>query len=157
MCEMKPALLFLAKFVCLTAPFVWLWQIGGLSAYHALYSPIADAIYEWLGFEGVAAPARDRYINLIPFLALMVLTPNLSTRRRLGGTAIGLVILFTMHIAVNLTANPKTLRLPRSVALALDAAPFFLWVIIANEFVRNFMRWGDANTDVERSAGIDDD
>ena len=103
---MKPALLFLIKFVCLTAPLIWLWLAGGLNLYHAVYSPIASAIYEWLGFEGVATPARTRYINLIPFLALMVLTPNLSTRRRLGGTAIGLVILFSMHIAVNLTANP---------------------------------------------------
>ena len=154
---MKPALLFLVKFVCLTAPFVWLWQVGGLSAYHALYSPIANAVYEWLGFEGVAAPARDRYINLIPFLALMVLTPNLSTRRRLGGAAIGLVILFTMHIAVNLTAHPVTLRLPRPVSLALDAAPFFLWVIIANEFVRDFMRWKGANTDAKRSAEMNGD
>jgi hypothetical protein len=154
---MKPALLFLTKFVCLTAPFVWLWQIGGLSAYHALYSPVADAIYGWLGFEGVATPARDRYINLVPFLALMVLTPNLSTRRRLGGIAIGMVILFMMHIAVNLTANPKNLRLPWPVSLALDAAPFFLWVIIANEFVRNFMTWKGANTDAEGSAGTDGD
>jgi hypothetical protein len=149
---MKPALLFLAKFVCLTAPFVWLWQVGGLSAYHALYSPIAEAIYDWLGFEGVATPARDRYINLVPFLALMVLTPNLSTRRRLGGTAIGLLILFAMHIAVNPTANPVTLKLPWPVSLALDAAPFFLWIIIANEFVRDFMKWGGANANAEESA-----
>ncbi len=106
---MKPALLFLAKFICLTAPFVWLWQVGGLEAYHALYSPIASAIYEMLGFENVATPVRARYINFVPFLALMVLTPNLSTRRRLGGTAIGLLILFSMHIAVNLTANPPRL------------------------------------------------
>ena len=154
---MKPALLFLVKFVCLTAPFVWLWQIGGLSVYHALYSPIADAIYAWLGFEGVSTPARDRYINLIPFLALMILTPNLSPRRRLGGTAIGLAILLTMHIAVNLTANPTTLRLPWPVSLALDAAPFFLWIIIANEFVRDFLRWGGANADVKRTAEIDGD
>ena len=152
---MKPALLFLAKFVCLTAPFVWLWQIEGLRLYHALYNPIAEAIYQWLGFEGVAAPARDRYINLIPFLALMVLTPNLSARRRLGGTAIGLVVLFTMHIAVNLMANPETLRLPRPVELALDAAPFFLWVVIANQFVRDFMKWEGTNSDVKKSAGID--
>ncbi len=154
---MKPALLFLAKFVCLTAPVVWLWQIGGLSVYHALYSPIANAIYEWLGFEGVAAPARDRYINMIPFVALMVLTPNLSTRRRLGGTAIGLMILFTMHIAVNITANPVTLRLPWPVSLAVDAAPFFLWVIIANEFVRDFMNWREADTEAERPTKIDSD
>ncbi len=149
---MKPALLFLAKFVCLTVPFVWLWQVGGVYVYQALYSPIADMIYGWLGFEGVATPARDRYINLIPFVALMVLTPKLSIRRRLGGTAIGLLLLFLMHIAVNLTANPATLRLPRWSSLILDAAPFFLWVIIANEFVLSFMKKGAANATDEGSA-----
>jgi hypothetical protein len=137
---MKATLLFLIKFVLLTAPFVWFWQVDGLRMYHAVLSPVADAIYGWLGFEGVATPARDRYINMIPFVALMVLTPNLSIRRRLGGIAIGLLILCLTHIAVNLTANPHTLRLPRRFSLILDAAPFFLWVIIANEFVRDFMR-----------------
>ncbi len=154
---MKPALLFLIKFVCLTAPFVWLWQIGGMNVYHTLYNPFAEAIYEWLGFEGVAAPTRDRYINLIPFVALMILTPKLSIRRRLGGTAIGLVILFLIHIAINLTANPETLRLPRRASLVLDAAPFFVWVVIANEFVLNFMKRGTANATDEGSAKSGED
>ncbi len=153
---MKPALLFLVKFVCLTAPCIWLWQMGGLNVYHTLYSPIASAIYEWLGFEDVATPVRARYINFIPFLALMVLTPNLSARRRLGGTAIGLLIIFSMHIAVNLTANPETLLLPRPVSLSLDAAPFFLWFVIANEFLRDFMRGRAANASVEGSAENED-
>ena len=153
---MKPALLFLTKFVCLTAPFIWLWQIVGLRIYHALYSPIASMIYEWRGYEAIATPARDRYINFIPFLTLMVLTPNLSTRRRLGGTAIGLVLLFIMHIAVNLTADPETLQLPHLILLVLDAAPFFLWVVIANEFVRDFIRRGTANPAVEEPAKIQD-
>jgi len=149
---MKPALVFLVKFICLTAPFIWLWQVWGLSVYHALYSPIANLIYESLGFEGVATPARDRYINFIPFLTLMILTPKLSARRRLGGTAIGLVILFSMHIAANLTAIPGSLRLPRLVSLALDAAPFFLWAAIANEFIRNFLRASTASATADDPA-----
>jgi hypothetical protein len=153
---MKPILLFLAKFICLTAPFVWLWMAGGMIIYDALYSPIADAIYGWLGFEGVATPVRSRYINFIPFLALMVLTPNLSTRRRLSGTTIGLLIIFSMHIAVNLTADPRTHVLPRMVRLILDAAPFFLWIIIANEFIRDFMKWSGANADAEKPAEVED-
>jgi len=148
---MKPAVLFLVKFVCLTAPLIWLWQVGGLSVYHAIYSPIASAIYESLGFEGVATPARDRYVNIVPFLTLMALTPGLSKRRRFGGAAIGVVLLFLMHIAVNLTANPQTLQLPRLVLLAMDAAPFFLWIVIANEFVRGFMRPGTANAIAEEA------
>jgi len=147
---MKPAVLFLAKFVALTATCIWLWQTWGLSVYHAIYSPIATAIYEGLGFEGIATPARDRYINIIPFLTLMILTPNLSTRRRYGGTAIGLAILFFMHIAANLTAYPQSLRLPRIVSLMLDAAPFFLWVVICHEFVRGFMQRAIAGSSDER-------
>jgi len=153
---MKTALTFLIKFVCLTAPFVWLWENGGLGIYHVVYSPIASAIYDWLGFEGIATPVRSRYINFIPFLALMILTPKLSTRRRLGGIAIGLLILFSMHIAVNLTANPETLELPRPVSLSLDAAPFFLWFVIANEFVRDFINWSTGDALVEDSVGRGD-
>ncbi|MBW1844194.1 MAG: hypothetical protein JRE38_01610 [Deltaproteobacteria bacterium] len=153
---MKPAILFLVKFVCLTAPFIWLWHVGGFRYYHALYSPVAEAVYGWLGLEGVEATSRIRYINLIPFLTLMVLTPNLSTRRRLGGTAIGLVILFAMHIAVNLTANPRTQILPQMVRLMLDAAPFFLWVIIAREFVRDFMQRGTVRAAEKEPAKSED-
>jgi hypothetical protein len=65
------------------------------------------------------------------------------------------MILFTMHIAVNLTANPVNLRLPWPVSLAVDAAPFFLWVIIANEFVRDFMNWRGADTEAEKPTGMD--
>lgn len=149
---MKPALLFLIKFICLTAPFVWLWHIGGWKLYHALYSPIAEAVYQWLGVEGVQATSRTRHINLIPFVTLMVLTPNLSTRRRLIGTAIGLAILVAMHIAVNFAANPKTQVLPQMIRLMLDAAPFFLWVIVAREFVRDFMQRGNVRVAGEASA-----
>ena len=154
---MKPALRFLIKFFCLTAPIVWLWHIGGWRYYHALYSPVAEAVYAWLGLEGVEATSRIRYINLIPFVTLMVLTPNLSTRRRLAGTTIGLVILFAMHIAVNLAANPKTQVLPQMVRLMLDAAPFFLWVIIAHEFVRDFMQRGTLRAADGESAESADD
>jgi hypothetical protein len=58
-----------------------------------------------------------------------------------------------MHIGVNLTANPTTLRLPRPISLMLDAAPFFLWVVIANEYVRNFMGRGTANATAKGSTG----
>jgi hypothetical protein len=149
---MKPALLFLAKFIVLTAPLVWFWRVGGLSAYHSFYSPIANAIYEWLGFQGIATPARDRYINFVPFLTLMLLTPKLSVQRRLGGLAFGLVVLFLLHIAVNLTADPETLRLSQLVSLTLDAAPFFLWIVIARDFVRNLIPRSGAN-ESERESG----
>jgi hypothetical protein len=136
---MKPALLFLAKFVALTAPLVWLWRAGGLSAYHALFAPLASAIYGWLGCEGIATPARDRYINFVPFLTLMLLTPGLRARRRIGGIALGLALLFALHVAVNATADRDTQRLSALASLILDAAPFALWIALAREFARGLL------------------
>ncbi len=134
---MKQTLLFLAKFVALTAPLTWLWQVWGRRAYTAFYGPVAHSIYALLGFDRVPTPSRERFINYIPFLTLMILTPRLSLRRRLVGTALGLVTLFVLHIAANLTEAPGSHALPIGMALTLDAAPFLLWVLIAHEFVRD--------------------
>ena len=137
---MKQTLLFLIKFVALTAPLTWLWQVWGRSAYAAFYSPVAHAIYSFLGFDDISAPGRERFINYIPFLALMILTPGLSRRRRLVGIALGLVALFSIHIAINLTHVPGERSLPIGVSLFLDASPFLLWVLIAHEFVSRIAR-----------------
>ncbi len=134
---MKQTLLFLAKFVALTAPLTWLWQVWGRSAYTAFYGPVAHSIYAVLGFDRVPTPSRERFINYIPFLTLMLLTPRLSPRRRLLGTALGMVALFFLHIAANLTEAPRSHALPIGVSLGLDAAPLLLWVLIAHQFVRD--------------------
>ncbi len=137
---MKQTLLFLIKFVALTAPLTWLWQVWGRSAYAAFYSPVAHAIYSFIGFDDISAPGRERFINYIPFLALMILTPRLSRRRRLVGTALGMVALFFLHIGANLTVGPRARSLSIGMSLFLDAAPFLLWVMIAHQFVRDFAR-----------------
>ncbi len=137
---MKQTLLFLAKFVALTAPLTWLWQVWGRSAYAAFYSPVAHSIYSFLGFHDVSAPGRERFINYIPFLTLMILTPGLSLLRRLVGIALGLVALFFIHIAINLLHVPGEYSLPIGVSLFLDASPFLLWILIAHEFVSGVAR-----------------
>ena len=70
----------------------------------------------------------------------MILTPRLSRRRRLVGTALGMVALFALHIASNLMDSPQSRTLPLGTSLALDAAPFLLWVVIAHQFVRDIAR-----------------
>ena len=137
---MKQTLLFLAKFVALTAPLTWLWQVWGRDAYAASYSPVAHSIYSFLGFDDISAPGRERFINYIPFLTLMILTPRLSPRRRLVGIALGMVALFCLHIAINLTHVPGEHALPIGMSLFLDASPFLLWVLIAHQFISGIAR-----------------
>ncbi len=137
---MKQTLLFLAKFVALTAPLTWLWQVWGRSAYTAVYGPVAHSISSCFGFDRVPISSSQRFINYIPFLTLMILTPRLSLRRRFVGTALGMLALFALHIATNLMDPPGALSFPIGLSLALDAAPFLLWVLIAHDFVRDVAR-----------------
>ncbi len=137
---MKQTLLFLAKLVALTAPLTWLWQVSGRRAYTAFYGSVAHSIYSFFGFDRVPISSSERFINYIPFLTLMILTPRLSRRRRLVGTALGMVTLFFLHIVANLTVVPRARSLSIEMSLFLDAAPFLLWVMIAHQFVRDFAR-----------------
>ncbi len=137
---MKQTLLFLVKLVALTAPLTWLWQVWGRRAYTAVYGPVAQSISSFFGFDRVPISSSQRFINYIPFLTLMILTPRLSRRRRLVGTALGMVTLFFLHIVANLTVVPRARSLSIGMSLFLDAAPFLLWVMIAHEFVRDFAK-----------------
>ena len=137
---MKQALLFLAKFIALTAPLTWLWQNGGRRAYREIHLPAAHALFDLLGFGHVAAPGRQRFISIIPFLTLVILTPRLSARRRWLGLALGLLALFLLHIFSQLWADPETLLFPFWAKMLLDAAPFALWIVIAHEFVEDSLQ-----------------
>jgi hypothetical protein len=64
----------------------------------------------------------------------------MSLRRRLLGLVFGLLALFTLHIFIQLWADPETLLLPLWVKTTLDAAPFVLWVVIAHEYVRELLQ-----------------
>ena len=137
---MKQALFFLAKFIALTAPLTWLWQHGGRRAYREIHLPAAQTVFELLGFGHVPAPGRQRFISIIPFMALVMLTPRLSARRRWLGLVFGLLALFLLHIFSQLWADPETHLFPFWAKMLLDAAPFALWIVIAHEFVEGILQ-----------------
>ena len=74
------------------------WETGGREAYGSLFVWLAERIYGLLGFHDVMLGPRERFINLLPFVGLMAATPGLSARRRLGGTAAGVLVLFVSHL-----------------------------------------------------------
>jgi len=136
----------LIEFVVLTVPLTWLWVMWAQDAYVALFIRAADPILAWFGIEQLAhSPAEERFVNYVPFLVLMVITPGLSLRRRLGGIGIGFLLIFLCHIGVvavehlahtkhRLTPDPFSTVFP--AAMFTDAFPFILWAILANRFVR---------------------
>ncbi len=139
---MKQILLFTLKFVALTLALTWLWLAGGNALYAEIMQPIAREFHQWVGLRGPGTMGRTRFINLVPFISLMLLTPRLSLRRRWGGLAIGLSILVLSHLLLNAIAVGSHMRgrLPPTAALASDAMPFLIWFMIAREFVQEAMR-----------------
>jgi len=139
---MKQILLFTLSFVALSLALTWLWLAGGNALYAQTMQPIAREIHQWVGLRGPGTMGRTRFINLVPFISLMLLTPRLSRRRRWGGLAIGLLILVLSHLLFNAigVGSQKRGVLPPTAALASDAMPFLIWFVIARNFVQEAMR-----------------
>ncbi|MEM7410743.1 MAG: hypothetical protein AAF430_10955 [Myxococcota bacterium] len=136
---MKRALWFTLKFLAITIPMTWLWWIGGKEYYGRFFSLTANWIYEGVGLESIRGVARERYINYVPFIALMILTPGLELARRWGRLGLGVVLIYVSHLVVN-ALGPRQgpdWSLPTSLAIVCDALPFVLWAILAREFVGN--------------------
>ena len=139
---MKQVLLFALSFLVVSAALTWLWLAAGNSLYVEFMTPIANGVYESLGFSKVGTMNRTRFINLVPFTALMLLTPRLSLRRRFLGLGLGLAFLSISHVALNgiAIASGNVARLPRFAMLTSDALPFLLWFLCARESVLETLR-----------------
>lgn len=131
---MKRALLVALAFLGVTLPATWLWLEWGQQAYGSVFGSTARTLYDLIGLDGVpVVRQRLRYINVIPFAGLMLVTPGLPVRRRLGGLGVGLLLLVASHLLLNAlgASIPGGARLPTAAAILSDALPFVLWVVIA--------------------------
>lgn len=144
---MRRPLLLILEFVALTVPLTWVWVSWAQEAYTGLLATIAGPVLEIVGVGGVAeSPAVKRFVNYVPFLVLMLITPGLSWRRRLVGTAVGLPVLFLGHVGlVAIEGFAQTDSRPTQdvfstvlpAALLADALPFILWAVVAQRVLRD--------------------
>jgi hypothetical protein len=95
--------LFLLEFLLLSAGLLWVWyQVG--AQYQAVVFFVARLILLAMGYTAAQIAGLDftgAYLvnfNLVPLLALAVATPKLSVRRRLEMLAIGVPVLFALHV-----------------------------------------------------------
>lgn len=123
----------LLSFVAITITLTWFWTEWGRQAYGQFLRAVAPSIYELIGFGDARVGAfRQRYINFIPFIGLVLATPRIPLRRRVAGLLGGLAALFVGHLGLNLTEGMhRASRLPFVPSLVSDALPFMLWVIVA--------------------------
>jgi len=131
---MNKALLRILAFAAITLLLTWLWEEGGRLQYGHFLKRVAPPIYDALGFEGARVGAfRQRYVNFIPFVGLVLVTPRLSLRRRVLGLALGLFALLCGHLALNLTetGTGRARHLPLVPSLVSDTLPFLVWLVVA--------------------------
>ena len=124
------------SFVLITLPLTWLWLEGGAQEYLGFLRAVGDFVYGLLGIDGVQIRARARYMNLIPFVALVLVTPRLGLARRSIGLLVGLVILVLSHVAFSylLYRSRHVVYGPALINIS-DALPLALWAVIARELV----------------------
>ncbi len=139
-------ILTLLKIVAVSAPLTWLWIAWGREAYAKLFVQLALPIYGLFGLTSLLPnAARDRFINYLPFLILLLITPHMTLRRRTVGIGVGFVVIFLVHVIFIYVAS--TAQTPDNTMDVQgfrkivpmnglsDSVPFILWVIIARDFV----------------------
>jgi hypothetical protein len=150
------ALRFVASFVLISLPLTWFWVEGGWNSYAQLLNHVGGPIYSLVGLEELRIPARDRYINLIPFIALVIATPGLVLRRRLIGLLAGAALLFVSHLVINAVAelSGPTRALPPTLSTFSDALPLAIWAVIARHFILDMTR--SVSSPIRRAQSTDE-
>ncbi len=137
----------LLKIIAISAPLTWVWMAWGRDAYASLFAHLSIPIFGILGLTSLNPDgARDRFINYLPFLILMLITPRVSARRRVLGIAVGFVAIFFAHVAFVYVADVSFLKNNTMTAegfstffpamLLSDSLPLILWALICHQFVR---------------------
>jgi hypothetical protein len=138
--------LLILEFFAITIPAAWLWIEWGRTAYLKFFLKLATPILMILGVtEFQPRLVQEHFLNYVPFLVLMVITPELTIRRRIIGTIVGFVIILFDHIGLvsmafiaysnyGLTAKSFSTLFP--ALLFSDSLPFILWAIIASSYLK---------------------
>jgi hypothetical protein len=131
----------------ITAPLAVLWKLWGHDAYLDFFRASARPFLDLLGVKRIPVMlVGSRFVNYLPFFALMMVTPGLSARRRGIGTLVGFGLIFACHIGFTAVAyhvmasygtSAKAFSALFPALLFSDSLPFVIWAVIAHEFLRD--------------------
>ena len=127
------AVVIIFAFVVISIGLTWVWNEWLRALYAEFFRTVATTIYDAIGLGHARVAAfRQRYINFVPFVALVLVTPGLTFRRRFVGLGLGLVTISVGHVILNLTAllQPGG-SLPIVASLISDSFPFLVWFVVA--------------------------
>lgn len=136
-------LLFLIEFLVVSAIFLAGWYYIG-RWYQNLVFYFARLVLLAMGYtklEIAALNLSDAYLvnfNLVPLIALAVVTPKLTLKKRIEILVIGIPVLFLLHVLDIVVRFPMHINhsefarmVYASIGVAWMAVPFIIWVVIA--------------------------
>ncbi len=140
---------FFILLIVFSLPLFWLWMEEGQVAYQklvgAIVVPLAKALQEK---ELNLFILKGHYMNIIPFVALILASPALRLEKRLMALGIGLPLMFAWHLLFSLVLNHyQTLwghdrRFYQLFIPAISvnsAVPVILWFILAWKGVKELL------------------
>ena len=128
----------LAVFLVVTGVGTLWWHTGGRDAYGRFFVWFAEGFYGLLGLQDVIVGPRERFMNVVPFVALMLATPGLRLRRRCEGLLLGLACLFCWHLLASFMIGWRfqvLVTFPFALAVVSDVLPFAIWLFLARDVV----------------------
>ena len=145
----KRLLLLAAKFLIITVPLGLIWIEWARTAYLNLFVKIATPVLLLFGVQDIFGKyVVDHFINYVPFLVLIVITPELSPKRRIVGGVIGFFLLFVGHIVLTTIAyyaihnygqTQKAFSVLFPGFLLNDSLPFIIWAIVASGWLKQLL------------------
>jgi hypothetical protein len=145
----KQIMIFLLKFLAVSAVFLVVWYYLG-EFYQGVIFFFAKLILITMGYTPVQISAvilSDAYLgnfNLVPLVALAIATPGWGLRDRGEMLAIGVPILFLLHVLDLVAHFPMYFYgsefaqfIVYSIGVGGVAMPFIIWVVLALFFRRD--------------------
>jgi len=134
-------LLFLIEFLVVSAIFLAGWYYIG-RWYQNLVFNFARLVLLAMGYTKLEiGDLSDAYLvnfNLVPLIALAVVTPKLTLKKRIEILVIGIPVLFFLHVLDIVVRFPMYINhsefarmVYASIGVAWMAVPFIIWVVIA--------------------------
>jgi len=138
----KQIIAFLLEFMAVSAVFLGAWYYLG-AFYQGIIFSFAKLILLAMGYTPIQISAVNlsgAYLvnfNLVPLVALAIATPKLGMRRRCEMLAIGIPLLFLLHVLDLVAHFPMHFygsgfarMVVYSIGVAGVAAPFIIWFCI---------------------------
>lgn len=147
-------LLITLELVAVSVPLTWLWLAHLQYEYAKFFQAIAQPFFAFIGMGDIPIVFRTRFINIVPFIAMILVTPNLGARRKSLGILLGSVAILAGHLAFTGIAGHAQLSMasggsmedsfPVHIAgmLLSDSMPLLLWLIIAGPALAQLRKSG---------------